>query len=328
MFESEPKIMLEGDMTLEVLKPQLEIAKITDQFGFGEGGISYQDRKQVIDEVVLGQVEAAITSDAILVPVSTDKAGNRIDDDGCGDGRAVSTVLEGSEIRSKSLDRPKVFGGGVAMTAAMKIGLGETEGQPLQQLFTASIETLKNKQIDFGAHTDSHNDAESANSGCGAIDRAPVVIPNALKYRQQITDTIAALGTDLTGLDDVFANFEAYAQTVEGQDYSGKAVTNEITNNGKIVKELKHTHNEMYVVLNTVEGQTINQEVIRSLSGGDVQVFGVDVWRMQELAMREYPNDAAKQNSAFLSELVYTLGVSATLTKGDLPVYLVSQKAA
>lgn len=49
---------------------------------------------------------------------------------------------------------------------------------------------------------------------------------------------------------------------------------------------------------------------------------------MQELAMREYPDDQQKQNEAFLSELVYTLGVSATLTKGDLPVYLVNEKTA
>lgn len=55
------------------------------------------------------------------------------------------------------------------MTVAMKNGLNETHDHNLQTLFHDSIEALKDKQIDFGAHTDDHNNgAESLNSGCGA----------------------------------------------------------------------------------------------------------------------------------------------------------------
>lgn len=327
MIEHEYKVMMiEGDMSTETLTPQIEVTKIVDGFGFGEGGISHEERKLIVGEEVLAEVEGAIASNDILTPVASDKIGRRIDDDGCGDGRGVKTVLEGHVRRAKSLDRSKVFGGGVAMTVGMKIGLGETSDQGLQELFHHSIETLKDKQIDFGAHTDDHNSGEqSANSGCGAIDRAPFVIQNAVKYKEQITDCIAALGADTGKLDEVFANFSSYADQIQDGEYSGKKVVSEVSDNGKIVKELEHNHHEMYVLLNTVEGKTVNQELIRSISGGDVQVFGVDVWRMQELAQREYPNNTEKQNTAFLSELVYTLGVSATLTKGDLPVYLLSE---
>lgn len=322
-------MMVEGDMRTETLAPQIEVNKIVDGFGFGEGGISHEERKLIVGEEVLADIESAIASNDILVPVSTDKLGRRIDDDGCGDGRGVKAVFEGWMTRAKSLTRSKVFGGGVAMTAGMKIGLGDTAGQGLQELFHDSIETLKDKQIGFGAHTDDHNSGESSvNSGCGAIDRAPFVIQNAVKYQEQITESIAALGADTSQLNDVFKNFASYAEQIKDGEYSGKKVTNEVSDNGKIVKELEHNHHEMYVVLNTIEGKTVNQELIRSVSGGDVQVFGVDVWRMQELAQREYPNDTEKQNTAFLSELVYTLGVSATLTKGDLPVYLLSEPQA
>lgn len=319
--------MIESNMTTEVLKPKIEVTKIAEHFGFGEGTISYEDRRQHIDEETVHAVESVLVSQDILVPVSVDKNGEPIDDDGCGDGRAVKKVLEGTELRAKSLDRSKVFGGGAAMTVSMKIGLGEANGVSLQSLFHDSIETLKDKQVDFGAHTDDHNSDSDVNSGCGAIDKAPQAITNAVKYEPQIRECIAALGADASGLDQVFTYFTEYADQVGNQDYSGKKVIDEITENGKIVKELAHQHREMYVVLNTVESQTINQELIRSVSGGEAQAFGVDVWRMQELAIREYPNDLEKQNAAFLSELVYTLGVSATLTKGDLPVYLVGEQA-
>jgi len=54
-----------------------------------------------------------------------------------------------------------------------------------------------------------------------------------------------------------------------------------------------------------------------------VQVFAVDVWRMKQLA-EKMNNTPADQQRAFLSELVYTLSVTATLTIGDLPVYSVA----
>ncbi len=258
-----------------------------------------------------------------MIAVSRDKQGNRIDDDGCGDGRGVGQIIqkttEGIIIREKSLDRAKVFGGAAAMTAAMKIGLGEAAGDSLQSVFHESIETLKNKQIDFGAHTGYHT--ENKDCGCGAIDKAPESIQAAVEYKDEIQATIASLGLDMTGLDTVFSNFESYATQIAGQDYKGKDVAEEIIDNGKIVKELNSGHNEMYIVLNTVADMTVNQELVRSLSEEQVQVFGVDVWRMQELAHREYDNLAEKQQ-AFLGELVYTLGVAAVLTAGDLPVYI------
>ena len=97
----------------------------------------------------------------------------------------------------------------------------------------------------------------------------------------------------------------------------------EIIDSGKIVKELTGKHLEMYIVLNDVEGYTVNQELVREVSGDQVQVFAVDVWRLKELAAELY-EQPEEQALALKSMLVYTLAVAATLTKGDLPVYLAS----
>lgn len=314
---------------------KVEISKVTSGLGFGAGTISHKDRTDV-DAQTLQAVEAAITSQDIVVPVDTDKSGSMLDDDGCGDGRGVNRVLEGDKEHTKSLNRAKVFGGGPAMVAATIIGLDKTQNKPLTDVFTTAISLLKSKFTGFGGHTDTHASGDA--SGCGAIDKAPAVIANAVTYHQEIAATIQALGVDIDGLDQIFAGYKNYAAQLQNQPYAGQAVMKQVVESGKVVKELADDHREMYIVLNTAYGYTVNQKLIREVSGGKVQVFAVDLWRLQELVRKLYAIDLTSleeaqeqmhqtQQTAFLSELVYTLAVAATLTKGDLPVYAVSTVA-
>lgn len=338
MTDQEGNIFMDQERILPV--SEVEVSKITDGLGFGEGGISHNDRTDVEPELK-AKVEAIIQSDEILVAVDTDKDGVMLDDDGCGDGRGVKNIFEGVVERFKSLNRAKVFGGAPAMVASAAVGLGMAKGKKLVAVFEGGINSLKDKMIGFGGHTDEH--AHGPNCGCGAIDKAPQAIANAVKYESEIRSTIEALGISDDGLDDVYADYRDYAAEIAGDGtYQGVEVMSQVVESGKVVKKLADAHNEMYIVLNTKRGMTVNQELIRRVSDGKIQVFGVDVWRMQDLAARLYDNEtvvtlhpeldeaqlalktAEYQHKAFLSELVYTLGVAATLTKGDLPVYAVS----
>lgn len=327
-MEQNNSMMIEGDFIMEAERVEVAVQRLNEGFGFGEGGISHATRLAEAGAEAVANAEAVINSDNILTPVAKNKQGQTLDDDGCGDGREVKTVFAGEIVKGSSLDRAKVFGGATAMTVGAQVGLGESVGSPLSAVFLKGIDKLNSNGIDFGAHTDDHNseDETSPNSGCGAIDKSPVVIANVVQFSDKIAETIQGLGVDTTQLSDVLANFSDYAGTLEGQSFSGKDVVKEVIDNGKIVKELRDAHNEAFVVLNTVEGQTVHQAAVRDATDGTVQVFGVDVWRMQDLAQRLYPEDAAKANQAFLGELAYTLGVSATLTAGDLPVYLITKK--
>lgn len=292
--------------------------------GFGEGGISMAARRDELGAEMLRKIDALVASPEILVPVSTDKDGAMLDDDGCGDGRSVARVFEGTEERGKSLHRPKAFGGGAAMAAATHIGLGAAEGKTLREVFSMGIASLRDKMIGFGAHTDTH--AHGENCGCGAIDKAPTIVGNALKFQAQIRGSIEALGIDTTGLDEVEAAYAALADSDLGA-YAGADVMGEIIDNGKIVKELDDDHKEVIVILNLVEGYTVDQEKIRAASNNGAQAFAVDVWRVRQLADLLYddqPEDV--RHKAFLSELVYTLATAGTLTSGDLPVYVVSRQ--
>lgn len=313
-----------GDMKKDEL--ELNVTKVAPEgLGFGSGTISGQERLMALGDELVARIDALIDSPPILVQVSLDKDGQPLDDDGCGDGRGVQRVLLGTVEKTRSLDRSKVFGGGVTMITAARIGLGEIGNQPLQQAFSDSMGVLAERKIGFGAHTDTH--AHGPNCGCGAIDKAPAIIQNALTFEAQIRGTIAALNIDANGLDDVYDNFRSYAGQLDGQEYSGAQVMGEIIDNGKIVvKELADTHKEVVILLNMVEGHTVDQDQIRQLTDGQAQAFAVDVWRVVQLANRVYADQPESvRNQAFLSELVYTLATAGTLTKGDLPVYVIDK---
>lgn len=285
--------------------------------GYGQGTISYAARADTA--VNVAELEAAVQSRNILIAVDRDETGSLLDDDGCGDGRKVVRVQEGKIIHKRSLNRAKVFGGGVTMVAAGLIGLGKAGDMPLREVFRTALRQLQDLHIGYGAHTDHHHTDPKA-CGCGAIDKAPLAIRNSIAYEQEIRSSLAVLGVDNSAvLDEVFDAYRAYAKVMANDDaYEGRKVANDIIDSGVVVKDLGDDHKEVYIVLNHIEGYTINQEYIRAMSDGQAQVFGVDVWRMQDIARRAFATDA---NKAFISELVYTLGVAATLTKGDLPVY-------
>jgi len=301
--------------------------------GFGTGTIGVQDRlanpEDGLTTEVLAAVDEAIHGDDILISIDRDKDGKLLDDDGCGDGREVARVFQGLVAKAKSLIRPKVFGGAPTMAEAAEIGLGRAKGHSLNGLFSKAVGILKERRIGFGGHSDTH--AHGENCGCGAIDKAPAIVAKVIEEQENIRSVIGVLGLNndlLDGEDGVVANYtDFYESDVKGHEaeYSGRAALQELLDNGKIVKELGGDHTEVRIIINMVKGKTVNQELIREVSGGTAQVFCVDFPRLQEIAEGMY-DDPADQEKALVSMVVHTLGVAGTLTKGDLPVYVISEK--
>jgi len=304
-------------------KPSFTVKRIVKGFEFGHGQIS----GIAANHSVLAKVDQAIhNDDSILVPLDIDDDGKPVADDGCGDGREVLTVFSLDKTYKRSLNRPKVFGGSATMATAFAIGLGEVEALDLNQVFERAITILDEKNMDFGAHTDEHMHGD--NCGCGAIDKAPQILFASLKYEIPIRGAITLLTDTVTGLNEVFANFRLYVQQLAEQpQYSGMKVMDTILRNkqARIVKQLGGDHKECRIVLNTVREYTVNQKLVRDVTDEQAQIFGVDVWRMLDIVQNLYPNDAEQQNKAFLAELIYTLATAAVLTKGDLPVDVITQ---
>jgi hypothetical protein len=304
-------------------KPQFKVTRIIKGFEFGHGQISGLATNNEVLELVGTMIH---DNPGILVPIDRDHDGRVLTDDGCGDGRAVLTVFSLDHTYKRSLNRSKVFGGSATMATACLIGLGEAGKHSLNQVFTRSINTLNKRGMDFGAHTDEH--MHGNNCGCGAIDKAPQILFASLKYEIPIRGVITMLSNYVSGLNDVYANFRTYVQHLASQpDYSGMEVMDQIINSSHIVKQLGGDHRECRIVLNTIRGYTVNQKLVRDATQNEAQIFAVDVWRMEDIAHKLYPDQLDLQHQAFISELIYTVATAAVLTKGDLPVDVITQKA-
>jgi hypothetical protein len=311
----------------EMSQHHFEINRISDGLAFGHGTISGNDD----EPEVLAQVDNIIHSSGdILVPIDCHDSGKALEDDGCGDGRAVAEVFNKDRTFKKSLNRAKVFGGSPAMAAASLVGVGAVKYRSFRGTFKDAVDLLNRREMDFGGHTDEK--ASGDNCGCGAIDRAPEAILAALKYEKPIRGVIDALGVDDTNLDAVYGNFRDYVNEIPANNtepYRGIDVMKEdVIGSGKIVKKLGGEHRERRIILNMVRGYTVNQQLIREQTEGRAQAFAVDIPRLEDIAENLFPEQPDKQAQSHLSQLIYTLSIAAVLTKGDLPVYMVQDAPA
>lgn len=316
----------------EPTRPDFTATRIAEGLGFGEGSISALEREaqtEGLDELT----DEVLRSPDILTPVSRDQ-GERITDDGCGDGRRVGVVFSRTSseegvtdaIYKTSLMRPKVFGGGLAMAAASLVGAGYAEGRTIENSFADARKTADESGLDYGAHVaiDTHGDSAT---GCGALDKAPQIMAAVSTYRDAIKQTIEALVGPAPELDEgsdgqtgngVLDNFERASQAEDGT-YRSRAVMDGIIEDGKVVKALDDDHKETRICLNDVPGFTVDQELVRTATDGEAQVFSVDVWRMREIAAT-LSGSPDEERRMLLGQLTYTLATAAILTKGDLPV--------
>ncbi len=308
--------------------------------GYGEGGISVKtqlERGELSNESLDGAIEIVTTDPSVFVPVEAD-------DDGCGDGRATSRIYRfldkitnKIEIFKRSVPRAKIFGGGLIVASSM---WRTVQGQPggiesLDDDRHTMARILKDKGVKFGAHTaDSHtNDTKC---GCGAIDSYREITTNAGMFRENIEGTLELLYGDEydTNKDAVAHVFDLYSSLNESyyKDETGTKTMAFIESQQAVVKELTDKHREDMVVLNNVEGTTLNQDKLRErlVEKGlspDIQAFVVDVWRGRmyaELVAKEAKEKLGMDEKwayqvAYADFLIRTCATSATLTAGDQP---------
>lgn len=326
--------------------------------GFGEGGISVkvQTEQGILTPETPRYIHEVLTNDPnAFKPVE-------VNDDGCGDGRPWWKIIQeytdengDTKIRffGKSKLRAKVFGGGLVAAASMWRTL---QGVPRDNAATVggdrAFMAVKLAESEFvhGAHSDDH--AEAPNCGCGAIDKYPLITANAVKYKKEIIDTLEVMYGDAFKDNEsaILQAYGVYEKLAESEGYftdaSGQESMAQILESGAVVKELAGRHIEETIVINDVEGTTLDQrhftETVKNLHDQEkpriVQAFCVDTWRGRQIAdvVTKIAQDEDKSNNdpskqpfdsestwkiAYADFLIRTLAVAGTLTAGDLPVY-------
>lgn len=340
--QENPEDEKQRDVSVELVAP--------NGLGFGEGGISVADQMEqgIITEEVPRFVHEALTED----PETFKQV--EADDDGCGDGRPwqkiIQLIKEGGKkiikFRKSSLLRAKVFGGGMVVASSMwrTINGAPEEGETVGQDRAFIAEELAKREFAHGAHSDDH--ASGENCGCGAIDKYPVITRNAVKYREQIMGVLKVVYGDDYEQNQLAIHraFKVYEDLAKKEGYfadaSGKRTMDQLIEAGAVVKELGGNHVEETIVINDVEGTTLDQryltEKVKNMCSEDkkpetVQAFSVDIWRgrkiaevVAEIAVEKDPSRDYETvyQLAYADFLIRTLAVSGTLTAGDLPVYI------
>lgn len=311
------------------------IVHLPNGLGFGHGTISKESRlkNRDINEDVLTTARKFIKNPNSYTLVE-------FGDDGCGDGRDTEKVYKLEADNSAALDgarrtyrrtghRAKVFGGGLIMAWIMErvISGQPQKGETALKDRTLVAQKLLENSLRFGGHTDNH--AQGEHCGCGAIDKAADIIKAAVTYRDSIEDTLKlVLGKtyDAKIFRRVMEQFELLASNeVYMQDAQGSKTRELLEKVGAVIKELKGSHNEVFVVLNYVPGTTFNQAKLNEVTDSSVQAFAVDAWRIDaysELVARWHKEDAEAYRTAVCAGFVYTLAAAAVLTDGSQEIFV------
>lgn len=178
---------------------RVKVTRLAEGLNMGDGTISGQEA--LPEDLTLA--DRAIESPDIVTAIDIDdETQSQIEDDGCGDGRGVRLVTRFNRQLKRSLNRYKVFGGGLVMAASSRVGLGEARGKTLTEVFVDSIDELDHKGLDYGAHTG--RVVSEKDCGCGALDRYPQALENTVIYAEAIREKLPALGINYEGLDGDF----------------------------------------------------------------------------------------------------------------------------
>lgn len=320
-------------------------------FGFGEGKIS--TKTQLENPEVSNLTHEALDTGLEIIQdgVPFKEVDKDAQDDGCGDGRWTKIVYKLKdrvtglkEKFNKSRLRAKIFGGGLVTASSMfRSAIPGTVDEASTVLddreYVAGL--LQEAGIEHGGHTDDHEHPDGS-SGCGAIDKYPLITANAVKFRKEITNVLKTVYGDEyaareSAIGEVFSSYEDQVKHSDTyfQDAEGNKTIELMERNGSVIKQLADEHLEDFVVINDVEGTTFDQRAFdeemkeRGIKG-TAQAFVIDAWRgrmyadfIAKIAQEEHKIDYKEAyNRAEADFWIRSLAVSATLTAGDLPVVL------
>jgi hypothetical protein len=345
---------MKPSLSLQTAQPQDITVHALGAMGYGNADSSISRTKQLASGELSQQVDehsqSIINAASVLVSINNS-------DDGCIDGRETldlyvpqndATVAQPLEDNSNH-ERAKVAGGGYITSQAMLLGVGQ-KGESIDIDILSLGERLNAKGIYCGAHTGAHQQGEGTD--CGANDKFFLILQNAVRYRQQVGESVKAL-IETAGLlfnadtfAEVLANWEATLNDANYYEKStGASRLQQIFAVQKqagvdkekpvaVTKHLKGDHNEDYIIVNFVQGMTVSQGILAKMlheafsdtaDKNLAQTFVVDAWRLVELVKGVAGEDTFEQ--ALYAGVIYQVATAATLTDGSLPIFVYTQAA-
>lgn len=272
----------------------------------------------------------------------------------CIDGRKTCGWESFSDTRKNYLG-PKVPGGTPHAALTQRIVGSSKLSKKLH--FEDDIHEVVTKYkkigIGFGGHVDNHQNGW--NTGCGAVDNINLILHRLQRPEPQ--EQLRMLASEMMGkaydpdmvnevigsmllLDAVKPSYMPKEGGLPENEFLYKKTVvkllrAEVADNNDNVPALEGNHGEVALVLNWVKETTFDSDRFSSDSGGDIQVFGWDIWEVYEEAGRLYPYsmyDAPHvQQQAVARRIKHIttrilLGISTTMVLTDGSLKLVTVK--
>lgn len=216
---------------------------------------------------------------------------------------------------------PQVQGGIIDVAVASRLTRGTDGGTTVIADIEAAIQE-DTGEFTVSTHTDTAHRGDGE-MGCGAQkgQAAKLSYYQDAAYMQSIvnlTRTIydkaarTASSAALAALPHHAADLEAVPDYLSDLAQAGSYVAERTGNNPEARKVVEGTHKAAYVVLNFVEGETLNPGKLNVYTNSKIMSFGLDVWYI----LKAYPQDEA---TVLIADAVATL---MNLTDGSLEVGL------
>ncbi len=266
----------------------------------------------------------------------------------CIDGRG-----EGDTVPDRSNLAPQVPGGTAVTSFAYRLSKGLTTEATIESDTEEYRRLLEELDLPYipGGHEDEHNADHPENTGCGAIDKMLDILKIMAQYdvddqgsrRYGVYDyakAISAAYMDEASFERIFQDIQIKLQALNGPHFNDRyfqkeeatgshrfrsGILEKVKEGGrqrgrKTVEKLAGEHNEVFLLVNLVADETFDRDGFAAETGGKAQAFNYDVWVIDQRTKGVLPDDAEKQRTMLLTNIMYAVGTAMALTDGSLEV--------
>ncbi|HVX58187.1 MAG TPA: hypothetical protein VG964_00440 [Candidatus Saccharimonadales bacterium] len=228
---------------------------------------------------------------------------------------------------------PQVSGGTPVSAFTLRLARrGDMPGDTVEDDFQVVSEIVAKAGLPYGpgAHEDSGSADTAEKTGCGAIDYM-IEIAGIMGDREAMYDYVkAVLGEDFNeqAFDEIIEEVGKYTEPEQRDKYfmrgkHGKTLIKTAKNLGKkqgkkAVEKLRGTHNEVFLIINKVVGETFDRDGFSAENQHLAQAFNYDLWHVVERAHALFPDDEPARMRLITAQVMYAVGTAMALTDGSL----------
>lgn len=175
---------------------------------------------------------------------------------------------------------------------------------------------------ELGDHCDNH--AKGEKSGCGAVDKMQPIMNYIANHPEAMHSLAGVLGVHvpLQTHDTIISRADDLDKEKDLEFSPGSKAMDVLRGAAgeDAVEELKDSHDEVLLSVNTRPGTTLNRAAIQQEFGDNYQAFNVDVWALQESAAIMADGDEAKAGEYFAAMVYYNIATACVLGHRSLEI--------